>query len=420
MTMEIIGAVEKDRVFCAGSFTKLVTTFVSLSFLAEKFDANNFLDDENFLDSLCANQASRDFLNVFQKTIGSKFTIRDLCNFYAGLPYTFDIAEDELEKVEAGHPFKHHSIPDEKTFLTRCSNNITMIYPDRSKFHYSELAIIFLAYFLEKAFDVKFENLYQKFVIDKFNLKDSKFSRTRGENVFTQDLSPHYDYPSIAILDHGYFCYSNGFFTTLSEMKILLENFLDDVIFQQMVNLTRARAASNRLIDGLTVEIRLVGDDVIYGYEGLSYSGCNIWAYSTKYKKGYLTFTNNEEEAYDIYLEFGYKDFDKAPAACQQIYLKYRGEVDFTKILEKDIPLEFQGDYQRVNINDSTLEDVFVVGKNFIIIRNPEEIRYEVVFVNGHYYVKGKDNLQGTKVGLLTSKSGKRYMGFDGTLYRKI
>src|SRR5205085_6588951 len=115
------------------------------------------------------------------------------------------------------------------------------------------------------------------------------------------------------ILDHGYFCYSNGFYTTLNDMKILLENFFNNAVFKYMTDIKQARAASNRIMNGLTVELRVVDDDILYGYEGLSFSGCNNWTYSTKYQKGFLTLTNDEEKAYDIYNQFGYAVFDKAP-----------------------------------------------------------------------------------------------------------
>ena len=49
------------------------------------------------------------------------------------------------------------------------------------------------------------EDIFQEFVVDKFKLPNSYFSRKRAEDVYCQDLSDHYDYPSIAILDHGFF-----------------------------------------------------------------------------------------------------------------------------------------------------------------------------------------------------------------------
>src|SRR4029077_8820235 len=142
---------------------------------------------------------------------------------------------------------------------------------------------------------IKIEDLYQKYIIQKFKLTKSQFSRKRVEGVYTQDLSDHYDYPSIAILDHGYFCYSNGFYTTLNDMKRLLENMLNEDVFHVMTDLSHARAASNRIMNGLTIEMRMAKGDLIYGYEGLSFSGCNLWAYSTKTKEGYITFNNSEE-----------------------------------------------------------------------------------------------------------------------------
>jgi CubicO group peptidase (beta-lactamase class C family) len=421
MTFHIIGDVDKSRLFCAGSFTKLLTTYCCLSFLAERFELREIVDSPTFLNEICRNQKAKDFLALFQKQIGGKFSIRDLCSFYTGLPYTFDVSEAELEVVEGGQPFKHHSILSEKTFWWLCENNITPVYANECKFHYSEIAIIFLAYVLEQAFEINIEDLFEKYILAKFKLTDSLFSRFLPASVFKQDLSDQYDYPSIAILDHGYFCYSNGFYTTLNDMKLLLENLVVTPVFQVMTDLKSARAASNRLLNGLTVEIRLAGDDVVYGYEGLSFSGCNCWAYSTQLRQGYLTFSNSEEEVYKILYDeqLGYKAFDKVPAESEAIYHRFIENYHPDRS-SQDLPLEFQGKYLRVNINEKTLTDIFIVGATFIVIRNPDEIKYPVVYAKGVYRVQGKDNVPNIKVGLLTSKAGNRYMSFDGTLYKKI
>ena len=419
MSFQIVGPVEENRVFCSGSFTKLLTTFVCLSLLSEKYDLHEVLDEMDFFDKICVNNESKNFLKIFQKVIGSQFSLRDLCSYYSGLPYTFDVSEDEIEKVEQGQPFKHHSILDEKTFLSKCINNITPVYKDECKFHYSEISIIFLGYIIEKIYGLQIEELYHKYVIGKFKLQHSQFSRKKVPDVYIQDLSDQYDYPAIAILDHGYFCYSNGFFTTLNNMKVLLENFLNEPIFQLMCEVKYARAASNRIMEGLTVEIREVGEDIIYGYEGLSYSGTNIWAYSTKLKQGYLSFMNSEERAYDIYNLFGYKEFDLVPSYAEEIYLNFIHK-PHPSFPDLEIYPEYQGNYHRVKINETDLDTVFVVGDHFIIIRNPDEIKYNVIFVDGNYRVRGKDGEPDSKVGLIQSKSGHKYMYYDGTLYRKI
>lgn len=419
MDFEIIGDVDHNRLYCTASFTKFLTTFVCLSLLAEKHDLNIVLDDENFLDSLCTNPTTKSFLTLFQTTIGSKFTIRDVCTYYNGLPYTFDLAPDELERVEEGHPFKHHSVMSEDEFLYRCKHYITQVDPNHCKFHYSELAIIFLGYLTEKIHHTTMEALYQRYVLDAYQLEHSLFSRTRPPHADARDLSPLYDYPSIAIMDHGYFCYSNGFFTTLLDQKKLLEGLVDSPIFHVMTDISKARAASNRIMNGLTVEIRIVGDDIIYGYEGLSYSGCNIWAYSAKHKKGYLTTSDDEDGVYDIiYGKFGYTEFDKAPAHTQEIYQHFLASEHF-KFTEQAIPAEFIGKYHRVNINESSLPIIFTVGEHFVEIRNPEMIKYDVVFDHGTYRITCRDHMHGTKVGFHRANSGKLYMMFDGTLYKK-
>lgn len=418
--MDIIGDTDINTVYCTGSLTKLLTTYVSLSFLSEKYLLQELADDTGFLDKICIKPQAKEFLLLFQNIMGSQFTIRDLCSYYSGLPYTFDLSQAELESVESGNPFKHHSIPDEKTFLYMCRHKITPVYPDRCKFHYSEVGILFLGYFIEKNFDVRMEDLYKKYIIDAFQLKSSRFSRKRTANVYCRDISDQYDYPSIAILDHGYFCYSNGYYTTLADMKTLLENLINQSVFKYMADIKNARAASGRLLNGLALEIRLVEDDIIYGYEGLSFSGCNIWAYSTKKQQGFLTFCDSEEEAYNIiYDQWGYTHFDKVPDYAQRFYAEFLKNYHFDRE-NKKIPLAYQGDYRRVNINEKSLDTLFSVGKDFIFIRNPDMIKYDVVYANNHYCIQCKDDIHGGKVDFYEAAGGNKYMLYDGTLYKKL
>jgi hypothetical protein len=420
MPFQIIGNADRDRIYCAGSFTKLLTTFVSLSLLSEQYAIYAILDDENFFDTLCQEPEAKAFLQLFQRLVGKPFSLHDVCSFYLGLPYTFNLAKDELQQVESGQPFKHHCIPDEKTLLARCHENIVPVYPPHAKFHYSEIGIIFLGYLLEKVYNIEIESLYQRFLIEKFQLKNSRFSRKRVPLVHIHDYSDKYDYPSIAILDHGYFCYSNGFYTTLNDMKTMLDALLQEPVFKIMTDIKIARAASNRLLNGLTVEMRLQGSDIVYGYEGLSFSGCNIWAYSTERQTGYLTLCDSEEEAYTlIYNEqLGYPDSDKVPDDTQVLYKNFLQE-PHAPIEMKAIPEAYQGQYHRVNINESTLTDIFTVGDHFIVIRNPDTVRYEIAYANGHYAVLGADKLTGIIVDFYEAPSGNRYMLFDGTLYER-
>lgn len=419
MTFAILGDHDQHRLYCTGSFTKLVTTFVTLSFLADKYDLFTLLDDEDFLDHIAVNQEAKDFLNMFQCIIGCQFTLRDVCSFYNGLPYTFDILPAELEYVDQGHAYRGHSILSEKVLLEKFRTCITMIDPNHSKFHYSEIAIIFLGYFMEKAFQVRMEDLYQQYVLKRFDLQESQFSRIKPSNVYVQDLSDKYDYPSIGIVDHGYFCYSNGYFTTLHDQKKLLEQLLTDPVFAVMTDLRHARAASNTIMNGLTVELRIVGDDLLFGYEGLSYSGCNIWAYSTKQKKGYITLSNDEDSVYTlIYDQFGYQHFDKDPSFTQSIYHHFLETKNYDGDYEPTpIPLQYVGDYRRVDINDSSLKTLFRLDSHTITIRNPELVTYDVIYDRGVYRITCKDHMHGIKVGLYQAKSGRRYMMFDGTLY---
>lgn len=420
MSFEIIGDVDKNRIYCAGSFTKLLTTFVCLSKLSENYPLADIIDDENFLTCLCLTPQAKNFLQLFQQQLQAPFSIRDLCSFYSGLPYTFDVSQNELAAVEKGFAYKHHSIPDESTFLQRCRENITPVFKPRSKFHYSELSIIFLAYLLEKVYQTSMEDLYKKYIVDAFQLQQSQFSRKKISQVYVQDLSDAYDYPSIAIVDHGFFAYSNGYFTNLSDMKILLDQLVQHPVFLVMVNQQAARAASPRIMNGLTIELRVAGDDILYGYEGLSYSGCNIFAYSTQKRRGYITFNDSEEAAYDVvYAPFHLKDFDKVPEHTQHLYQQFLQHYS-EQTLTQAIPSEYQGHYQRVNINDKILQTKFTVGSNFIVIRNPDEIKYDVVFARGCYRIQGKDQIPGVKVDFVTSNTGQHYMGFDGSLYRKI
>ncbi len=202
-------------------------------------------------------------------------------------------------------------------------------------------------------------------------------------------------------------------------MKILLENVLSEPTFLFMVDLSKARAASNRLLNGLTVEIRLVDDDVIYGYEGLSYSGCNIWAYSTKQKQGFLTFSNDEDAVYgELYGHLGYQNFDVVPQHSQQSYNHFIANYDFTSAT-KAIPEEYIGNYHRVKINDKDLKNTFALGRDYMLIRAPEETRYDLMYYNNNYHVKGKDRTRGSVVHLYQTQRGNRFLSFEGTLYVK-
>jgi hypothetical protein len=203
-------------------------------------------------------------------------------------------------------------------------------------------------------------------------------------------------------------------------MKKLIENILQDNIFQYMVDIKNARAASPHIMNGLTVEMRSVGDDLIYGYEGLSFSGCNIWNYSTAKQEGFITFTSSEEDAYPlVYNPLGYTDFDKVPSYTNKFYERFINNYQ-VDLVTRDLPEAFRGNYHRVRINVKELADVFVIGKDFIVIRNPDEIKYETMFVNENFHVQGKDKVQGVTVSLYEAKSGNRYMLFDGTLYRRL
>lgn len=423
MTFHIVGDQDRNRIHCMGSFTKLLTTYVCLCFLAEQYSIIDIIDDANFFDKIVTQNEAKKFLQLFKQHIGGDFSLHDVCSYYTGLPYTFSLTEAELESVDTGQPFKHHSILDENIFLKMCSENIIPIYTDQCKFHYSELAIIFLGYFIEKNYSLKIEDLYRKYILDKFSLKNSLFSRVRIGRAYCRDFSDKYDYPSIAILDHGYFSYSNGFYTTLNDMKNLLEHLFQESVFHFMLDTRLARAASGTIMNGLTVEIRFAQDDILYGYEGLSFSGCNIWAYSSQRKAGYLTFIDDEEAAYEVIYtqQLGVTKFDSAPAYTQAIYQRFlKNYATKYQAIEKDFPQDYQGDYRRVKINSENLADVFHIGTNYFVIRNPEEVRYEVIYVNDYYRVKGKDNTHGATVGLYQARSGNRYMLFDGTLYKKI
>src|SRR5689334_9367812 len=105
MSFTTLGTFNQKQLFCAGSVTKLLTTFVVLSLLSEKHDLSKVLDDEDFFDLISVNTEAKSFLQLFQKTIGSKFSLRDICSFYTGLPYTFDPDKETLEAVDKGKPF---------------------------------------------------------------------------------------------------------------------------------------------------------------------------------------------------------------------------------------------------------------------------------------------------------------------------
>lgn len=423
MNIRILGDFNPDQLYCAGSVTKFMTTYVVLSFLASKnHDLDKILDDEDFLDSIAFNAEAKAFLTNFQNIIGSQFTLRDLCTYYAGLPYTFDPTDESIENVDAGNPFKHHQLPDEETFLKLCREKVKSVYPNRSNYHYSELSIIFMSYFIEKAYSVKMEDLYDNFIIKNFKVKQSCLSRTRPNNVYIQDLSDKYDYAAVAVQDHGFFCYSNGFYTTLNELRVILEGILQDPVYQHHIaNIEKARHACDDIISGMAVELRVKGDDIVVGYEGLSFSGCNIWSFSNKLQQGYVTFCDDEEAAYQlIYAKFGYEDFDPAPASTRQYSEFYKNA--YPGVQENcDVPVEYQGKYQRVRINDIELPSLTVLGNHYLTIRDPEETTYTLTHQkNSGYHIEGDDGIPDSRVGLIQSHAGNRFMFYNGSLYKRV
>jgi hypothetical protein len=145
-----------------------------------------------------------------------------------------------------------------------------------------------------------------------------------------------------------------------------------------------------------------------------------LWAYSTKHNRGYVTFGNDEEAIYPIiYGQFGYTDFDKVPEHTEEIYKNFIKHYH-DRFQEKTIPEEYQGYYQRVKINEKNLETIFLMANDFMMIRNPEIIKYPIIYANNNYRVKGKDNTHGAKIGLYQAKSCNKYFLYDGTLYKKI
>jgi len=138
-------------------------------------------------------------------------------------------------------------------------------------------------------------------------------------------------------------------------------------------------------------------------------------------KVEYITFSNNEETIYDVvYGQLGYTEFDKVPQHAQVDYARFLENYDYTAIEEKNVPEAFQGNYHRVKINKKDLPDVFVVGNNFMIIRNPEKIKYDIIYFNNQYRIKNKDQVHGARVGFYSAKSNNKYMLYDGTLYKKM
>ncbi len=153
---------------------------------------------------------ARDFLSIFEKTIGSRFSLRDVCSYYNGLPYTFDLAPEEWRWLRRVFHSSITALWNEDVFLDRCRHLITHMDPNRCKFHYSELAIIFLGNHGNRLIRSGWK-ISSKHVIDAFGLTESLFSRVRPAACVYRGLSKEYDYPSIAILDHGYFVIAMDF-----------------------------------------------------------------------------------------------------------------------------------------------------------------------------------------------------------------
>lgn len=421
MNIRILGDFPTDQLYCAGSVTKFLTAYVVLSKLAEKDKIEDILDDDDFLDKLAASTnkpAAKEFLTLFQKIIGSKFTLRDIFTYYTGLPYTFEPDKKSLRSADLGYPFKHHSLMNEADFLEACRNRIKPLFPNRSKYHYSELSIIFIAYFIEKVYGVRMEDLYQQFIANPCHLTHSRMSRTRPDGVLTRDLSSKYDYAAVAVQDHGFFCYSNGFYTTLNELKIIIESIEQQPVFQHMTDLSQARVANGNVISGLSLELRVVGNDVVYGYEGLSFSGCNIWSCSRNNKQGYLMFCDDETAAYTyIYKQFGYTDFDPAPSHTTQLCMRYLANTP-AATKEEAVPELFQGEYQRVKLNEVEIESVCVVGSQALSMHDPDPVDYSLSRQNGSLHILDEHHSPDSRISFYTVASGNQFMFYNGSLYR--
>jgi hypothetical protein len=106
------------------------------------------------------------------------------------------------------------------------------------------------------------------------------------------------------------------------------------------------------------------------------------------------------------------------PDHTQAFYKAFLAHYQFDYEI-KDFPSDYQGKYKRVIINDKILDVPFLLGNHFMIIRNPDEIRFDIVFYKHEYRIKCKDNVHGSRVGLYQAESGNRYMFFDGNLYRR-
>ena len=64
MAIQIVGSFDRDTIYCAGSLTKLLTTYVSLSLLSEKYDLKKIVDDNDFLETLATDSSSKDFFLI--------------------------------------------------------------------------------------------------------------------------------------------------------------------------------------------------------------------------------------------------------------------------------------------------------------------------------------------------------------------
>lgn len=420
MQIEILGDFPKDQLYCAGSVTKFLTTFVILSYLRQLgYQLKDILDDENFLTTIAVNAEAKSFLQLMQCKIIGKFTLRDLCTYYTGLPYTFDPTPEALEKIAAGQPFKHHSlVVSEEAFLQLCEQNVSALYPNRSKYHYSELSIIFMAFLFEKITERSMEDLYDEFIVKRFQLTLSRLSRKRPADVYTQDLSDKVDYAAVAIMDHGYFVYSNSYYTTLNEMKQLLEAMHDDAVFQLMIDVEEARAAATEVMNGLSIELRQANGDLIYGYEGLSASGCNIFSCSRAQGKGYILFCNDEEKAYElIYQNFGITAFEPVTDKSRRFSQAFADSYAAHRFA--DIPPEFQGQYKRVKINGGEAQTLTTLSDKQLHIHNPSLVTYDLLFAAQSPCIQGEDGTHESRIRLYQSQ-GKRFLFFDGSAYELI
>lgn len=148
-----------NKVFEIGSITKAFTSTILANLVLEnKIDLNNQVQ------------------NYFNFPIKNKqITVLQLANHTSGLPKL--PSNLNLEKVDQTNPYKDY---DEESLKEYLKNRMEIDNPPGTNFEYSNIGAGILGYLLEVQTDLTYEKLLKKYIVSKYDLKNTT---TNIENI---------------------------------------------------------------------------------------------------------------------------------------------------------------------------------------------------------------------------------------------